>query len=82
MGRFGPGVIVPFKLMFYRILIKIHKEFFCHVKLKILFEVLPFHEFLPSVLPLCLTFRFSTNATKNLKNWDIWGFFFGLLRVS
>ena len=80
MGRFGPGVIVPFKLIFYRILIKIHKEFICHMKLKISFEVLPFHEFLPSVLPLCLTFRFSKKATEN-QQIGRFGFF-GLLRVS
>ena len=40
MGRFGPGVIlVPFKFKFYRILIKIYKEFICYLKLKISFDV-------------------------------------------
>ena len=67
MGRFGPGAIVPFKLIFYRILIKIHKEFICHVISKISVLVLPFVEFLLSVFLLCLTFRFSKKATKNQK---------------
>ena len=74
MGRFGPGAIVPFKLIFYRILIKIHKEFICHVISKISVLVLPFVEFLLSVFLLCLTFRFSKKAKKNRKIWRF-GFF-------
>ena len=71
MGRFGPGAIVPFKLIFYRILIKIHKEFICHVISKISVLVLPFVEFLLSVFLLSLTFRFSKKATKNRKLGDL-----------
>ena len=80
MGRFGPGAIVPFKLIFYRILIKIHKEFICHVISKISVLVLPFVEFLLSVFLLCLTFRFSKKAKKIEKFGDLGSF--GLLRVS
>ena len=71
MGRFGPGAIVPFKLIFYRILIKIHKEFICHVISKISVLVLPFVEFLLSVFLLSLTFRFSKKATENRKLGDL-----------
>ena len=80
MGRFGPGAIVPFKSIFYRILIKIHKEFICHMISKISVLVLPFVEFLLSVFLLSLTFRFSKKATENRKIGRFG--FFGLLRVS